>query len=144
MTQNTVAPADFQAAATQEGAQGRVITATSYDVNGNVYYISYGWRNDPSTVYEAQVATATLATMATVATNLANQGYIITATGSQDAHDGVNGPVLLVGTRVQGDTMPRPVLVVPGGGDPTPIFKQGYAVVGVADNLPSRTWIGER
>jgi hypothetical protein len=144
MIQNTVAPADFEAAATQEGAQGRVITAVSYDTSGNVYYISYGWQSDPSTVYEAQVATATLATMAAVATNLANQGYIVTATGSQDPHDGVNGPVLLVGTRVQGDTMPRPVMVVPGGSDPAPIYKQGYAIVGVSDNLPSRTFIGER
>ncbi|HTU50763.1 MAG TPA: hypothetical protein VMF56_09225 [Acidobacteriaceae bacterium] len=52
-----VAPADFQAAATQEGAQGRVITAASYDKSGNVYYIFYGWQSDPSTVYETTVYT---------------------------------------------------------------------------------------
>jgi hypothetical protein len=36
------------------------------------------------------------------------------------------------------------VMVVPGGSDPAPIYKQGYAIVGVSDNLPSRTFIGER
>jgi hypothetical protein len=98
MTQQTVAPTSFQAAATQEGANSRVITAVSYNA-GQVVYLSYGWQSDTSTVYEAQVATASLQTAATVAAGLAAQGYIITAFGGSN----LDGSYLLVGTRVQGD-----------------------------------------
>ena len=61
---------------------------------------------------------------------------------------------LMVGTRVQGDTMPRPMLVVSRTQDPTGIdqlFQQGYAVVCVSDEMDPDTfrlvvqdWIGER
>jgi hypothetical protein len=60
--------------------------------------------------------------------------------------------ILLVGTRVQGDTMPRPVLVVNvvEGGDLAILTEQGYAIVGYlinldsSGNLLSYYWIGER
>ncbi|WP_433967670.1 hypothetical protein [Tunturiibacter gelidiferens] len=99
LSQNTIAPSDFQAAATQEGAHSRVITAVSYNA-GQITYLSYGWQADRSTVYETQVATATLGTASTVAQSLAAHGYIITASGTAQAADGSG--VLMVGTRVQG------------------------------------------
>jgi hypothetical protein len=45
-SQQTVSPGGLQAAATQEGAHSRVITAISYDA-GSVVYFSYGWQQDP-------------------------------------------------------------------------------------------------
>jgi hypothetical protein len=151
LTQNTIAPSDFQAAATQEGAHSRVITAVSYNA-GQITYLSYGWQADRSTVYETQVATATLGTASTVAQGLAAQGYIITASGSAQAADGTG--VLMVGTRVQGDTMARPMMVASGTQSLAGIdqlFQQGYAIVGIADESDPKTfrlvvqdWIGER
>jgi hypothetical protein len=151
LTQNTIAPSDFQAAATQEGAHSRVITAVSYNA-GQITYLSYGWQADRSTIYETQVATVTLETASTVARSLAAQGYIITASGSAQAADGTG--VLMVGTRVQGDTMPRPVMVVPLSqvlAGLKQLFQQGYAIVGIADEFDFKTsrlvvqdWIGER
>jgi hypothetical protein len=143
MAQHTVAPSDLQAAATQEGAQSRVITAVSFDA-GEVFYLSYGWQSDTSTVYETLVETASFDTLTSVASNLAAAGYIITAMGG-NATDGI----LLVGTRVRGDTTGRPILIVPLGGDLTPLSK-GYAVVGLAyqynasSQLIANPWIGER
>ena len=49
--------------------------------------------------------------MATAATTLANDGYFISAFGGNDT-DGY----ILVGMRVAGDTMPRPVIVSTNGG----------------------------
>lgn len=146
--QHSVSPTDFQAAATQEGQQSRVITAVSYD-NGQITYLSYGWTGDTSTVYETQIISATLDTVADAANTLASQGYIITAMGG-DA--GLSSNVIIVGTRVQGDTLPRPVLVVPLSGSYDPLAKGGYAIVGVAQKeqlgaaaqLSSRYIIGER
>jgi hypothetical protein len=54
-----------------------------------------------------------------------------------------------VGTRVKGDSMARPILIVPLGGDLAPLSK-GYAVVGLAyeynasSQLIANPWIGER
>jgi hypothetical protein len=151
LSQNTIDPSGFQTAATQEGVHSRVITAVSYNA-GQITYLSYGWQADRSTVYETQVATATLGTASTVAQGLAAQGYIITASGSAQAADGTG--VLMVGTRVQGDTMARPMMVASGtqglaGIDQ--LFQQGYAIVGIADESDPKTfrlvvqdWIGER
>jgi hypothetical protein len=151
LAQNTITPSDFQGAATQEGAHSRVITAVSYNA-GKVTYLSYGWLEDASTVYETEVATATLATVSSVASNLAAGGYIITASGSDQSPDGSG--VLLVGTRVQGDTMARPVMVVSHSQSSTALdqlFQQGYALVAVSNEFSPGTsgpvvqdWIGER
>lgn len=104
----TLSPGALQSEATREGSVGRVITAISLN-SGQATYISYGWQGDPSTVYEASVTTATVDTLSSIASNLAQQGYIITAFGGNDT-DGF----LLVGTRVKGDTTPRPLWVPPG------------------------------
>ena len=85
--------------------------------------------------------------MSAVAQQLAGQGYIITAMGGTAA-DGI----LLVGTRVHGDTMPRPIMVidVPQDGGPAILNQLGYAVVGLLYNLDNKGnllanyWIGER
>ena len=94
-----------------------------------------------------QTATATFDTVSSVAQQLAADGYIITAMGGTAA-DGI----LLVGTRVQGDTTPRPMLIVDlaSGGNTATLKDQGYAVVGDLINLDSsgnllaEYWIGER
>ncbi len=143
MSKQTVAPADFQAAATQEGANSRVITAVSYNA-GQVVYLSYGWQSDTSTIYETQVATASLETAATVAANLAAQGYIVTAIGGSDLSDSF----LLVGTRVQGDTMPRPFAIaseIAGTSAYTVLMQPGYAMVDVLQDAQGNlTFLGER
>ena len=145
MAQNRVAPGDFQAAASQEGANGRVVTAVSWD-NGQIFYLSYGWQKDASTTYDVQVEITNIDGVAGVAQQLANEGYIITATGGTFAEG-----IVLVGTRVSGDTTPRPMLVVQvPEQDKTILEKQGYAVVGLIDdvdssgNLLANYWIGER
>jgi hypothetical protein len=141
LEQNSIPPADLQAAATQEGAAGRVITAIS--VNGSeVTYFAYAWQTDTATLYEAQVVTASTAQAPTAAAGLAAQGYIITAIGQAD----YLGNLYLVGTRVQGDTMARPFIAAPGGTQ-NQLMQQGYAIVGVIFNptqSETYTYLGER
>lgn len=131
--------ANLQAAATNEGASSRVITAVSFD-GSQITYLAYGWQADTGTIYEAQVATASPADAAASAASLASQGYILSAIGRADA----NNDVLLVGTRVQGDTMPRPFVVNP----PETMGQSGYANVGVIVNLAQTDdpyiFLGER
>jgi hypothetical protein len=137
----------LQAAATQEGLHGRVLTAVSYD-GVQATYFSYGWTNDPSTTYEAQVVFATIGTATAQIEALASQGYILTASGCTQAADGSG--VVLVGTRVQGDTMPRPVMI--GDlltGTELAVFAQGYANVAVVKLLLNGApvivnYVGER
>jgi hypothetical protein len=124
-TQVTVAPANVQAAAVQEGAAGRVITAISYDA-GQVTYLSYGWQADAGTLYETQVATSSTPNASATAASLAAQGYIITASGRADDA----GNVLLVGTRVQGDTLARPFMAAQGQAVVS-LMQQGYSIVAV-------------
>jgi hypothetical protein len=139
LSQQIVAPADFAAAASQEGANSRVITAVSYN-NGQVVYFSYGWKSDASTVYKTQVVSASSETAATVAANLAAQGYILTAFGGSNLNDSY----LLVGTRVQGDTMPRPFRTS-SGNSYEELIEPGYAIVGVVqDAQGNTTYLGER
>lgn len=143
MVENTVPSSQLQAAATQEGAAGRVITAIS--VNGSeVTYLAYGWQADTTTLYDSTVLTASTPDAPTAAGTLASQGYIITAVGQADG----TGDLFLVGTRVQGDTMPRPFQAVQGSSELHALQQQGYAVVGVVVNLSQPaapyTWLGER
>ena len=142
MTIQSVLPADFQTVASQQAALGRVITAVGFN-GGLVLYLSYGWQSDPGRVYEAQVASATLATLPAQASALAQQGYILTAVGG----DTTNG-FLLVGTRVQGDTMPRPMRIVTSPIEDVNglLWSQGYALVVAIDNGlgTATTWIGEK
>ena len=96
----SVSPAAFQVAASQAGAQGRVITAVAFD-GGKIAYLAYGWQRDQSTIYEAKVVRATFGTVAPGATGLAREGYVITAIGGNYT-DGF----ILVGTRPRGQDRP--------------------------------------
>jgi hypothetical protein len=142
-SQQSVDPSQLQAVATQLGQQSSVITAISYDASGNAYFIAYGWTGD-TTVYEVLVATATFDNLNTQATNLANAGYIITAVGGNPT----NG-FLLIGTRVQGDTMARPIVVLNSNTATSSqwqqLFDDGYSIVGYTENPDySNTYIGEQ
>ncbi len=68
--------------------------------------ISYGWTGDAHTVYETRTVIAASAGVVAQAKVLAQAGYTISAFGGNDA----NG-YLLVGTRVQGDTAPRTLVI---------------------------------
>lgn len=98
------------------------------------------------TAYETKVLFGTSATAATQVTALAGQGYILTALGS-DTQDNL----IFVGTRVQGDSMARPLLIASGGASQLALQTGGYAVVGVVQNVNPTTYaytvydyIGER
>ena len=100
-----VPPAQIQAAAAADGAQGRIITAATFDdAAGNAILISYGWQGDVSTIYEAKSVIAMPPDVANQATQLASEGYFISAFGGNDT-DGY----VLVGMRVKGDALPRPI-----------------------------------
>jgi hypothetical protein len=140
--QQTAALDQFQAVATLLGQQSRVITAVSFDSAGDVYFVNYGWASDVATPYEVKVTTATASTVSSVATNLANEGYIITALGGNSTKG-----FLMVGTRVQGDSLARPVMVVTptSGPDLNLLFQSGDAIVGLILNADfSNTYIGEQ
>ncbi len=122
IVQGSVAPDQLQATATSEGANGRVLTAVSFQ-GGLVSYVSYGWSRATSAVYEARVVASTFDAVAADAASLAAEGYAITAFG---AGNGAANGLLLAGTRVQGDATPRLLEVVTRG---TPL-PQGYAIVG--------------
>ena len=110
---------------------------------GNVTYLSYGWQVDTATIYEAQIATASPANAPSAAASLAAQGYIVTATGLADS----TGDIFLVGTRVQGDTMPRPFVAAQASADVQTMMQQGYALVGSIFNSAQTdylTYLGER
>lgn len=144
MIENTIPNSQLQAAATEEGAAGRVITAISANESGDVTYLAYSWQADPMTLYDLKVVTATTPGAPTAASALASQGYIITAIGQSDA----TGDLFLVGTRVQGDTMPRQFQAVQGSSAIQALQQQGYAIVGVITDLTQaadpNTWLGER
>ena len=80
--------------------------------------------------------------MASNIANLAARGYILTAMTPSGNGDNY----ILVGTRVQGDTLARPLMTVtqstPG---PISLTQQGYAIVAVLSNPNgSVEFIGER
>ena len=140
--QRTVAPADLASAAAAEGAASRVITAISHKA-GQITYFAYAWQSDTTTIYETQIVTGSADKVVGQAADLAAQGYIITATGVADDI----GTVVLVGTRVQGDTLPRPFIAAQGGAQIVTMQSQGYATVGVIFNPATTlnyTFLGER
>ena len=139
MEQHTVATSALQENATQEGLRSRVITAITYNA-GQIEYCSYGWTADTSTVYDVKVSPATFDSVPAAAASFAAQGYIITAFGGNTI-DGF----LLVGTRVQGDSLPRSIRTVPQGQQTAQLWQPGYAIVAVLQNPDySLTYIGER
>lgn len=144
MFTGTASPSNFPSVAASEGTNSRIITAVSYDQSGQVEYFAYGWDKDPSTIYQTKVVTADSATAPQAASQLAAQGYIITAMGGSDLKDSV----ILVGTRVQGDTMPRPFIALDAttGTEVTnKLLNPGYAMVGVLlDSKGNPIYLGER
>jgi hypothetical protein len=141
LSQQTVDPGDLAAAAAQEGARSRVITAVGFNA-GQVVYFSYGWQGDTTTLYETSVVAATSETMATAAAGLAANGYIITAIGGSNVADSY----VLIGTRVQGDTMARPFVAALSSATGAQLYQPGYAIVGVVwpPQAPNTTYLGER
>lgn len=102
-----VPPDQLQTTVTNDGTESRVVTAVSFYANHQANVISYGWTGDTTTVYEAQTVIAGSASeIAGQATTLATNGYFISAFGGNDT-DGY----MLIGMRVQGDTMARPIYV---------------------------------
>jgi hypothetical protein len=100
-----VPASQIQATAAADGAQSRIITAVSFDqVSGSAFLISYGWRGDMTTAYDAQSVVTTKEEVSVQAASLASQGYFISAFGGDDAEG-----YILIGMRVHGDTMPRPI-----------------------------------
>ena len=120
----------LQAAASQAGANGRVITALAFNA-GSVVYLSYGWQRDRSTVYEVKVAPATFGSIPREAASLAREGYVITALGGNSTRG-----LLLVGTRARGATTPRALeiatdsIFLPNSPPAVRLAQDGYAIVG--------------
>jgi hypothetical protein len=106
----SIPPSQLASTVAADGVESRVITAVSIDTaTGAVDLISYGWQGDTTTTYETQTAIVTPQNVASTAGTMANQGYFISAFGGNDTSG-----YALVGMRVQGDTMPRPVSITVG------------------------------
>lgn len=124
--QEVVPPAAIQSTVAADGLKSRVVSAISFDTAGQAHILSYSWTADPSTVYDVTSSIVQPADVAATATTLAAQGYIITAFGGNDA----NGYVL-IGTKVQGDALPRNLLVyTQSSASSSPNAVNGYAPVG--------------
>ncbi len=94
----------IQNQAAADGMQGRIVTAiTLDDANQQAILISYGWQADTASTYETTSNIVQPDQVLATGATLANAGYFISAFGG-NATDGY----VLIGTRVQGDTMPRP------------------------------------
>ena len=102
-----VPPSQLQATVAADGTACRVVTAVTFDdASGNAVVISYGWQGDTTTLYEAQTVIATPSNVASATTTLADEGYFISAFCGNDAVG-----YILVGMRVKGDSLPRPITV---------------------------------
>ncbi len=101
-----VAPADVAATVAQDATENRVVTAISFDAQGQANLFSYGWNGDTTTAYETKALIAKADDVVDQATCLAKDGYVISAFGGNDT-DGY----ILVGTRVHGDNLPRTLTV---------------------------------
>ena len=106
MTRSSVSLNALQGLATQLGLQSQVITALSWNASGKLDVLSYSWKSDPSTPYDVLAVPVTMDTVKAQAQTLADEGYIITAFGGNSSSGYV-----LVGTKVQGDSIPRPLVV---------------------------------
>jgi len=83
------------------GAKGVVVTAVSANSSG-IDLVGYAWTGDAGTAYDAQTVLTSYASVGSQALGLAQEGYIVTAVGTADTNQ-----VLLVGTKVHGDTLSR-------------------------------------
>ena len=136
--QLAVPASGLAAALMQEGSASRVVTAVSFD--GSVAtLLSYGWSRDVNTLYDETAFTTTYSGAAATATQMAQQGYIVTAIGGSYS----NG-IILVGTKVHGDALPRPLLT--STGSIQGLSANGYAIVGflVLPTGQTSLFIGEK
>jgi hypothetical protein len=127
MTKQIVSPGEVSNTVAADGAIGQVVTAVSFDDStGQVDLISYAWTGNGGDTYDTEAMFASGADVASTATTLAKDGYIITACGGND-----NDGYLLIGTKVHGDTLPRPVVAVTSTSGPDDSSGQiaGYAPV---------------
>ena len=117
-----VPSSSVSATVASDAAKSRVATAVSFDMQGQANILSYGWQGDTTTVYDTSVLNVAPPDVAGAASQLAQDGYILTAFGG----DPVNGYVL-IGTKVHGDTLPRPLAMgaLPGS------QPAGYAPVAI-------------
>ena len=138
---------DLPAFAASEGLKGRVVTALSLDSPTTCYVFSYGWANDPNSIYETSVEPVTRDTVASVAQNMAAEGYVITAFG---AGGQPNFGWYMVGTRLEGSTTPRPIFVSsPDRPSDALYYSQGYVDVVTIYDSPTvtsstRIWVVEK
>ena len=109
LIQRIVPPGSIASTAASDAAQSRVITAVSFDGQGQAHLMSYGWQGDTTTPYDTEVSIVAPQDIESTVSSLAGAGFIVTAFGGDDT----NGYVL-VGTKVHGDTLPRPIQVFPG------------------------------
>jgi Immunoglobulin domain len=139
MTHSSVPLPGLQGLGTRLGTLGQVVTAVSFDAAGQVDVLSYGWQGDPSTAYDVVVSPVTIDTVGAAAQQMAGDGYIITAFGGN-----ATSGFVLVGTKVQGDSMPRPIIVSPNMSTPG----KGFAPVAMPTNWESTPytpiWIFEQ
>jgi hypothetical protein len=139
IARHSVALDQLQTAAAQEGSASRVITAVSF-MSGTPYYISYGWSADTATQFDVSVVSTSFDKIPDAASSLSSQGYIITALGGN-----VSDGFLLVGTKVKGDVLPRPLKTVATGDQTSELWQAGYAQVGfLVDSQQALSWIGQR
>jgi hypothetical protein len=108
LLERVVAPGSIASTVAADGLQSRVITAVSFDATGQAHLMSYGWQGDTSTAYETEVSIVAPQDVVTAASSLGSGGFTITAFGGDDS-DGY----VLVGTKVHGDSVPRPVTAYP-------------------------------
>ncbi|MGH9599792.1 MAG: hypothetical protein ACRD27_07990 [Terracidiphilus sp.] len=102
----TVPPSQLPATVAADGANSRIVTAVCLDAStGMADVISYGWKGDTTTIYDATAQIVSRPNIAPTALATSNQGYFISAFGGNDT----NG-YALIAMRVRGDTMPRPIL----------------------------------
>ena len=95
----------IQNQATLDGSESRIVTAATVDDAGQqAVLLSYGWSGDTATVYESQAYVVPPNQIGATAITLANDGYFISGVGGNDT-DGY----ILVGMRVKGDSLPRPI-----------------------------------
>jgi len=143
-----VVPASaVQATVVADGLKSRVVTAVTFDSSGMADLLSYGWKGDTATRYDATSVIVAPTDVAATATNLGAQGYIITAFGGNDANS-----YILVGTKVQGNTTPRPTFISTESVDNLPgppyttyspmlVIALGYGAGSVPQSVPFYTFV---
>lgn len=96
---------EIQNQATLDGGEFRIVTAATIDDSGQqAVLLSYGWSGDTATLYESQAYVVPPNQIGATAATLANNGYFISGVGGNDT-DGY----ILIGMRVKGDSLPRPI-----------------------------------